>query len=91
MKASIIRLRFRQSDNQWQQRIFVQKKLFFSFISFCLKKLLNWAKMEIEKVNSEIEKVITKFTAINKHSSELIANEISSLENLRATLMERKL
>lgn len=45
----------------------------------------------VDKVSSEVEKVITKFTAISEHSSKLISNEISSLELLKATLLERKL
>jgi hypothetical protein len=44
----------------------------------------------VEKVTSEVDKVITKFTAISEHSSKLIANEISSLELLKSSLAERK-
>ncbi|CAG9797968.1 unnamed protein product [Chironomus riparius] len=43
----------------------------------------------IEKVSAEIEKVITKFSAINEHSSKLIQNEIIALENMKATLEEQ--
>lgn len=44
----------------------------------------------VEKVSSEIDKVITKFSAISDHSAKLIGNEIQALELLRATLLERK-
>lgn len=40
----------------------------------------------IEKVSAEIEKVITKFSAINEHSSKLIQNEINALESIKSTL-----
>ncbi|XP_070509226.1 E3 ubiquitin-protein ligase RMND5A isoform X2 [Chironomus tepperi] len=43
----------------------------------------------IEKVSAEIEKVITKFSAINDHSTKLIQNEINALENIKATLEEQ--
>lgn len=45
----------------------------------------------VDKVSSEIEKVITKFSAISDHSSKLIANEIESLMGLKSLLEERKL
>jgi hypothetical protein len=44
----------------------------------------------VEKVASEVEKVLTKFSAISDHSSKLISNEISSLELLKSSLLERK-
>lgn len=44
----------------------------------------------VDKVSSEVEKVITKFSAISDHSSKLIANEINSLELLKSSLLERK-
>lgn len=44
----------------------------------------------VEKVSSEVEKVITKFTAISEHSSKLLSNEINSLEHLKSILLERK-
>lgn len=44
----------------------------------------------VEKVSSEIDKVITKFSAISDHSAKLIKNEIANLEMLRSTLLERK-
>lgn len=44
----------------------------------------------IEKVSAEIEKVITKFSAINQHSSNLLKNEILSLQLMRESLAERK-
>lgn len=44
----------------------------------------------VEKVSTEIDKVITKFSAISEHSARLIKNEIASLELLRSTLLERK-
>lgn len=42
----------------------------------------------IEKVQSEIEKVITKFSAISDHTSQLIENEIESLSSLKNSLLE---
>jgi hypothetical protein len=42
----------------------------------------------IEKVQFEVEKVITKFTAISEHTSQLIGNEIESLELLKNSLLE---
>lgn len=44
----------------------------------------------VEKVSTEIDKVITKFTAISDHSSKLINNEISALELLKSSLLERR-
>lgn len=44
----------------------------------------------VEKVEFEVEKVLTKFTSIQEHSSKLIGNEISSIELLKSTLLERK-
>lgn len=44
----------------------------------------------IDKVSAEIEKVITKFSAINEHSSKLLSNEIVSLQIMRESLAERK-
>lgn len=43
----------------------------------------------VEKVASEVDKVITKFTAISDHSSKLISDEIASLEFLKSAF-ERK-
>ncbi|KAG5674787.1 hypothetical protein PVAND_004735 [Polypedilum vanderplanki] len=43
----------------------------------------------IEKVSTEVEKVITKFTAINEHSSKLIQNEINALEAIKTALQEQ--
>ncbi|CRK87175.1 CLUMA_CG000983, isoform A [Clunio marinus] len=43
----------------------------------------------VEKVSSEVDKVITKFTAISEHSSKLISNEISSLELLKSSLLDQ--
>lgn len=44
----------------------------------------------IEKVSAEIEKVITKFSAINDHSSKVLSDEIVSLQILKESLAERK-
>jgi hypothetical protein len=44
----------------------------------------------VEKVSSEVEKVLMKFTAISDHSSKLISNEINTLELLKSSLLERK-
>lgn len=44
----------------------------------------------IEKVSSEIEKVITKFSAINDHSSRILSDEVVSLQILKESLAERK-
>jgi hypothetical protein len=44
----------------------------------------------VDKVSVEVEKVLTKFSAISDHSSKLISNEINSLELLKSTLLERK-
>lgn len=44
----------------------------------------------IEKVEFEVEKVLSKFTAISEHSSNLIQNEVNSIEMLKSTLLERK-
>lgn len=63
----------------------------FFICNFLAVRLVFDSAMEaVEKVTSEVDKVITKFTAISDHSSKLIANEITSLELLRATLLERK-
>jgi hypothetical protein len=45
-------------------------------------------KEAVDKVLAEIEKVITKFTAINEHSSKLIANEISTLNNIKNNIFQ---
>lgn len=45
----------------------------------------------IEKVGAEIEKVLSKFNAINQHSSTLLKNEVLSLQLMRESLDERKL
>lgn len=44
----------------------------------------------IEKVSAEIEKVITKFSAINDHSNKVLSDEVVSLQMLKETLDERK-
>ena len=44
----------------------------------------------VDKVSSEVEKVLTKFKAISDHSNKLITNEINSLELLKSSLLERK-
>jgi hypothetical protein len=44
----------------------------------------------IEKVSAEIEKVITKFSAINDHSSKVLSDEVVSLQILKESLAERK-
>ena len=45
----------------------------------------------VEKVEFEVDKVLTKFTAISDHSSKLIGNEINAIELLKSTLLERNL
>lgn len=56
-----------------------------------LIKQSKFAKMEaVEKVSSEVEKVLTKFSAISDHSRTLISNEINSIEHLKSSLLERK-
>lgn len=45
---------------------------------------------KIDKVYAEIDKVITKFTAMSEHSSKLMKSEISSLELLKSSLAESK-
>lgn len=45
----------------------------------------------IDKVSAEIEKVITKFSAINHHSCNLLKNEIIQMQIMRESLCERKL
>lgn len=44
----------------------------------------------VDKVSIEIDKVVTKFTAISDHSSKLITNEIIALELLKSSLLERR-
>lgn len=44
----------------------------------------------IDKVSAEIEKVITKFSAINDHSSKVLSDEVVSLQILKESLAERK-
>lgn len=44
----------------------------------------------VDKVGQEVDKVITKFTAISEHASKLLSAEQASLELLKATLLERK-
>lgn len=43
----------------------------------------------VDKVSSEVDKVITKFSAISEHASKVLSAEQSSLEMLKATLLER--
>lgn len=45
----------------------------------------------VDKVSSEVDKVINKFSAISEHASKVLSAEQSSLELLKATLLERKL
>lgn len=42
----------------------------------------------IEKVEVEIQKVLTKFLTISDHASKLISNEINSFELLKSSLMD---
>lgn len=43
----------------------------------------------VDKVSSEVDKVITKFSAISEHANTLLSAEQASLEMLKATLLER--
>lgn len=45
---------------------------------------------KIDKVYAEIDKVITKFSAMSEHSSRLMKNEISSLELLKSSFADSK-
>lgn len=45
----------------------------------------------VDKVSAEVDKVITKFGAISEHASKVLSAEQTSLELLKATLLERKL